>query len=102
MNTNTTLYKGRSEIIKDRDISLSNNDTKCKLENSFKLNKKINYPYYNSLVLIKKEKYKIFSDKNFLNTKVRMENNIREINKIKGLNEFGYPIAENKGFQTKY
>ena len=102
INTNTNLFKGKSVDFKEKSINLINNDTKFKINSSIKLNKKINYPYYNSLALIKKEKYKIFSDKNFLNTKVRMENNIREINKIKGLNEFGYPIAENKGFQTKY
>ena len=46
-----------------------------------------------------KEKYKIFNDNNNLNKKY-MEN-IRKMNKLKGLNEFGFPLEASKSFIPK-
>ena len=57
-----------------------------------KKNKEINnynHPYYAPLVLNKKQKYKIFTDD--INKKIMIEKKLKkELNRKKGLNEFGY------------
>ena len=57
-----------------------------------------NYPYYTPLTMIKKEKYKIYTGEEYYNEKVKNEQRIKELNKINGLNEFGYPLEYNKNF----
>ena len=78
------------------NITIDNDDLTKK--RSKKSDKYIDHPYYAPLVLTKKEKYKIFTGEEF-NAQLKFERMRRkELNRKRGLNEFGYPLNSVKKF----
>ena len=89
-------YNNISSNKKNNIINIVNIDNIFENKKNKEINN-YNHPYYAPLVLNKKEKYKIFTDD--MNKKLRYEKRLKkELNKKKGLNEFGYPFDCNKKF----
>ena len=94
--TNEELKKQNS-LKKNENINIFNSS---KIWNK---KKKIKHPYVCPLTLIKLKRYKIFAEKDkFLEDKKRLEMNIQENYKKRGLNQFGYPIYYDKKKFRKY
>ena len=94
--TNEELKKQNS-LKKNENINIFNSS---KIWNK---KKKIKHPYVCPLTLIKLKRYKIFAEKDkFLEDKKRLEMNIQENYKKRGLNQFGYPISYDKKKFRKY
>ena len=86
------MKNNKSKIINITINDDNLNKKKIKNQNSF------NHPYYTPLVMAKKEKYKIFNEGGYLQEKLKNEKRRKELNKLKGLNEFGYPLEYIKKF----
>ena len=79
------------------NITIDNDDLTKKRER--KLGRYIDHPYYAPLVLTKKEKYKIFTGEDYFNAQLKyIKIRRKELNKKRGLNEFGYPLNSVKKF----
>jgi hypothetical protein len=80
------------------NITIDNDDLIKKRERKTG-NKYIDHPYYAPLVLTKKEKYKIFTGEDYFNAQLKyIKIRRKELNKKRGLNEFGYPLNSVKKF----
>ena len=72
------------------------------MPNVFEYIKKNKY-YNESALLNKMEKYKIFDElDNYLENKKEEEEKTKKQNNLKGLNQFGFPLNDNKSFFPKY
>ena len=85
INVNNTKDDNIINITIDNDELTKKRDRKS--------SKYIDHPYYAPIVLTKKEKYKIFTGEDYFNPQLNfIKLRRKEINKKKGLNEFGYPL----------
>ena len=88
-------YNNISSIIKKDYVNIVNVEDFLDKKKDKKISK-YNHPYYTPLVMIKKEKYKVFTGEEYFNERIMNEKRKKKLYKINGLNEFGYNLEAKK------
>ena len=97
-SADNSLERSKFNTINEK-IKFYNNSSTPNLLEYVKKNK-----YYSESALINKmEKYKIFNESdNYLENIKEKEEKNKKLNNLKGLNQFGFPLNDNKSFFPKY
>ena len=93
-NNYRALFNNYKRNNKENNIINNSKSNDMLKGNKIKLNKKYNHPYYDPLTLIKKEKYKIFDNKDIIdnnkNNLIYHIGKIRELKQLRTLNKKSY------------
>ena len=96
-----TLSNDYNRFNTEGNIIINNNNNESLKDGVCPSYKKINHPYYDPLTLIKKERYKIFENKNVNNNNSKSEDLHSHIERVKELNKIRSSLKNNFRFKFK-
>ena len=96
-----TLFNDYNRFHTEGNIVINNNNNESIKDGVYTSHKKISHPYYDPLTLIKKERYKIFENKNVNNNNLKSDDLYSHIERVKELKKIRSSLKNNFRFKFK-